>query len=279
MAFDHARFFMGKKSTKLVLFLPEGMCSPVVLARMLGLMLALGGANLRAARADDSLNLVGSNALYTVNGQQSFLSLAGTCSSGQVSPLCVDGGATLQIVGSGNTLLSQGQVFIGYTQSGTSKLVIENGGQMRLYYSVMQVGWSGGDGQMTVSGAGSQMVTTADSLLVVGTGDNTTGQRPVYQTEHKTYGTMTVADGGRVLVGAPRPWRRRGRAWSGWPAAWRGGGRGGSARRAAAGSAPRAAGRRRRAAGRERPLRTARERAAPHASRRRSRDRGRSCRR
>lgn len=201
MAFDRARFFAGKNRTNMVLIFPAGVCSPVVLGRMLGIMLVFAGTNLRAARADDSLNLVGSNALYTVNGQQSFLSSAGKCSTGQVSPLCVDGGATLKIVGSGNTLLSQGQVFIGYTQSGVSNLVIGDGGQLRLYSSVTQIGWSGGDGQMTVSGAGSQMTTTADSLLVVGTGDNTNGYSSVYNTEHITYGTMTISDGGHVLVG------------------------------------------------------------------------------
>ncbi|MFT8418915.1 MAG: hypothetical protein ABF636_08820 [Acetobacter sp.] len=167
----------------------------------LGVVLVLGGATLREACADDGLHLVGSQTTYTVSGQESFLTSGGSCMNFRGSPLCVDGGATLKITGTGNSLLSQGQIYIGYQQAGTSRLLIENGGKFFLNYSVTQVGWSGGDGLLSVSGPGSQMIETPDSLIAVGTGDNTNGNSPFYNTGQSTYGAVTITDGGRIFAG------------------------------------------------------------------------------
>ncbi|MDN6714733.1 MAG: autotransporter-associated beta strand repeat-containing protein, partial [Acetobacter sp.] len=74
-------------------------------------------------------------------------------------------------------------------------------GTLLLNRSVMQIGWSGGDGLVNVSGAGSQIVTSPESLLVVATGDNSNYGSPFIGTTNKTYGTLNITNGGRVLVG------------------------------------------------------------------------------
>ncbi|WP_338333206.1 autotransporter domain-containing protein [Acetobacter sp. LMG 32666] len=72
---------------------------------------------------------------------------------------------------------------------------------MLLNHTVLQAGWSGGDGLITVSGAGSRLVTSSESILVVGTGDNGNTGSPLYNTGQTTHGALTVTDGGSVQVG------------------------------------------------------------------------------
>lgn len=201
MAFDHARFFGRKNSTNLVLFFLPRVRVALLAGLSPGIVLVFASATLRDACADDGLYLVGNTTTYTVNGQENFLTAGVNCLNYRSSTLCVDGGATLKITGAGNTLLSQGQIYVGYSQSGTSSLVIADGGNMLLNYSIMQVGWSGGNGQISVSGAGSQIIETPDSLMLAGTGDNTNGLSPFYNTQQNTYGSISVTDGGHIYAG------------------------------------------------------------------------------
>ena len=89
-------------------------------------------ATLRDACADDGLYLVGNTTTYTVNGQENFLTAGVNCLNYRSSTLCVDGGATLKITGAGNTLLSQGQIYVGYSQSKTNSHVNADCGKILL---------------------------------------------------------------------------------------------------------------------------------------------------
>lgn len=202
MKLDRAGISMAKNSTKIVLFSRARVRSFALSGPVLGILVGLNVALQKAAHADNTLYLTGSQTTYVVNGQESFFVPGGACSNNIApSPLCVDGGATLGIVGTGATVTSTAQVYVGFTTSGTSTLSIQGGGTLLLNRSVMQIGWSGGDGLVNVSGAGSQIVTSPESLLVVATGDNSNYGSPFIGTTNKTYGTLNITNGGRVLVG------------------------------------------------------------------------------
>ena len=72
---------------------------------------------------------------------------------------------------------------------------------MLLQHAVMQIGWSGGNGIANISGAGSQIITSSDSLVTVATGDNGNYGSSIHGSSDKTYGTLNITDGGRVLTG------------------------------------------------------------------------------
>ncbi|MCP1239299.1 MULTISPECIES: autotransporter domain-containing protein [Acetobacter] len=167
-----------------------------------GLLVVLSVAFQKAAHAENTLYLTGSQTTYRVSGQENFFVPVGNCSDTIApSPLCVDGGATLEIVGAGATVESTAQVYVGFKTSGTSSLSIQGGGGLLLNHAVMQVGWSGGNGLVNVSGAGSRIVTSPESILVVGTGDNGNYGSPFFGTTNKTYGTLNITSGGQVLAG------------------------------------------------------------------------------
>lgn len=200
--FEHAGIFTCKNRTKFVLFLHGMARSTVLSGPVLGVAVVLNVAGPRAAYADDYLYLSGSQATQEIRDQQSFSSPGPACSALIApSPVCVDGGASLSIVGTGAAVVSTSQVFIGFTTSGTSTLSIQDGGSMLLQHAVMQIGWSGGNGIANISGAGSQIITSSDSLVTVATGDNGNYGSSIHGSSDKTYGTLNITDGGRVLTG------------------------------------------------------------------------------
>ncbi|MFT8921431.1 autotransporter domain-containing protein [Acetobacter sp.] len=202
MKFDRAGVSIRKNSTVFVLFSCPKVRLFVVTGLVPGLLVVLSVAFQKAAHAENTLYLTGSQTTYRVSGQENFFVPVGNCSDTIApSPLCVDGGATLEIVGAGATVESTAQVYVGFKTSGTSSLSIQGGGGLLLNHAVMQVGWSGGNGLVNVSGAGSRIVTSPESILVVGTGDNGNYGSPFFGTTNKTYGTLNITSGGQVLAG------------------------------------------------------------------------------
>ncbi|MGG6430784.1 autotransporter outer membrane beta-barrel domain-containing protein [Acetobacter ghanensis] len=206
MAFDAADRFANKNRTKFVLFLFVKARLTAFLAYCCGVIFIANSVVAYGAYADGALYLAGSDATYSVSGSENFLGTSGGCTNGFIiSPLCVDGGATLNVTGPDAALVSKNQIFIGYKLPGTSTLSIQDGGHMVANAAVLQAGWSGGNGVVNVSGAGSTLTALAGGLLVAGTGDNTNRTSPDYNTDQKTYGAINVTNGGTIianLVGA-----------------------------------------------------------------------------
>lgn len=197
-----AHFFTRKIRTNMVLIFLVAVRATVLVTSSVSVMVALRMGAIGEARADDgSLSLLGQDTTYIVNGAKSFLTPGARCSSAFIaSPFCVDGGATIKVVGADADLVTQKQIFIGYKAAGTSTLSVEDGGRMVANNSILQAGWSGGNGVVNVSGAGSTLWALTGGTLIAGTGDNGNAGSPLHNTDQKTTGAINVTDGGAIFA-------------------------------------------------------------------------------